>query len=63
MLLFKAKHSAEPKNQADFAGALPLLDGAAAGWLGWALARVHPGHAWLRALAGEPMSVWPEASQ
>lgn len=55
VLLFKAKHAAEPKNQADFAGALPLLDGAAAGWLEWALARVHPGHAWLSALAGQPI--------
>jgi hypothetical protein len=63
VLLFKAKHSAEPKNQADFAGALPVLGGGAAGWLGWALARVHPGHAWLSALAGQPMSVWPAASQ
>ena len=62
VLLFKAKHSAEPKNQADFAGALPLLDAAAAGWLRWALARVHPGHAWLSALAAS-MSVWPEASR
>jgi hypothetical protein len=50
VLLFKARHSAEPKNQADFAGARPLLDAAAAGWLRWALARVHPGHAWLGAL-------------
>jgi len=54
VLLFKAKHSAEPKNQADFAGALPLLSDSAAGWLRWALARVHPGHAWLSALADRP---------
>lgn len=52
VLLFKAKHSAEPKNQADFAGTLPLLDDAAAGWLSWALARVHPGHPWTGAIAG-----------
>jgi hypothetical protein len=54
VLLFKAKHSAEPKNQADFAATLPLLDGAAADWLRWALARVHPGHPWIGALAGPP---------
>lgn len=51
VLLFKAKHSAEPKNQADFAGALPLLEPDAVGWLRWALARVHPGHPWIAALA------------
>jgi len=56
VLLFKAKHAAEPKNQADFAGALPLLDPESAGWLRWALARVHPGHAWIAAL-GEPDAV------
>lgn len=50
VLLFKARHSAEPKNQADFAGTLPLLDDAAVGWLRRALERVHPGHAWLGAL-------------
>jgi hypothetical protein len=49
-LLFKAKHSAEPKNQRDFAETLPLLDDAAAGWLRQALARVHPGHAWISAM-------------
>ena len=53
VLLFKAKHAAEPKNQADFAGALPLLDRDCAGWLRWALRRVHPGHAWIAAI-GEP---------
>ena len=54
VLLFKAKHAAEPKNQADFDGVLPLLDAAAVGWLRWALARVHPGHEWISAVAGEP---------
>ncbi len=63
VLLFKAKHSAEAKNRADFAATLPLLDGAAADWLRWALARVHPGHAWISAMVGQPMSVLPEASQ
>jgi hypothetical protein len=54
VLLFKAKHSGEPKNQADFAATLPLLDDTAVGWLCWALARVHPGHPWIGALAGLP---------
>jgi hypothetical protein len=54
VLLFKARHSAEPKNQADFCGTLPLLDAAAAGWLRWALARVHPGHEWINAVAAGP---------
>jgi hypothetical protein len=52
VLLFKAKHAAEPKNQADFTAALPLLDPESVGWLRWALRRVHPGHAWLAALGG-----------
>jgi hypothetical protein len=52
VLLFKAKHSAEPKNQADFAGTLPLLDDGAVGWLRRALARMHPGHPWIGALGG-----------
>jgi hypothetical protein len=49
-LLFKAKRAAEPKNQADFAATAGVLDGDAAGWLSWALQRVHPGHAWIEAL-------------
>jgi hypothetical protein len=49
-LLFKAKWSAEPKNQADFENVLPLLGRDAAAWLRWALQRVHPGHAWIGAL-------------
>jgi hypothetical protein len=49
-LLFKAKWAAEPKNQADFAATAGLLGGDAAGWLRWALERVHPGHAWTEAL-------------
>jgi hypothetical protein len=51
-LLFKAKHCAEPKNEADFGAALPLLDADAVDWLAGALARVHPGHAWIGRLAG-----------
>jgi hypothetical protein len=50
VLLFKAKHLAEPKNQADFAGTLPLLGDGAAEWLRRALRRVHPGHPWIGAL-------------
>lgn len=48
-LLFKAKHS-RPKDQADFAGALPRLSVPQREWLRWALHRVHPGHPWLTAL-------------
>lgn len=50
VLLFKAKHSALAKNQADFDAALPLLDDAALGWLERALRQVHPGHAWTDAV-------------
>lgn len=50
VLLFKAKHSAQPKNQADFAATLPRLDAARRDWLRDALERVHPGHAWLAEL-------------
>jgi hypothetical protein len=50
VLLFKAKHAAEPKNQADFEKALPLLTRESVDWLSWALRRVHPGHAWIAAL-------------
>jgi hypothetical protein len=50
VLLFKAKN-ARTKDAADFAAALPSLDAAARAWLRAALERVHPGHAWLEALA------------
>jgi hypothetical protein len=50
-LLFKAKHSAEAKNQADFDAMLPLLGDDALGWLEQALRRVHPGHSWIEAVA------------
>ena len=49
VLLFKAKHS-RPKDEADFAGTLPLLNPAQRSWLAWTLAIVHPGHHWLRLL-------------
>ncbi len=51
VLLFKAKHAHEAKNEADFAAALPRLDRARREWLRDALERVHPGHAWLGELA------------
>ena len=49
-LLFKAKAS-RPKDDADFAAALPLLDRGQREWLAESIALVHPGHHWLRALA------------
>jgi hypothetical protein len=49
-LLFKAKWSELPKNEADFAAVLPLLRPARRRWLSESLALVHPGHAWLAAL-------------
>ncbi|MFD5087186.1 nucleotidyltransferase domain-containing protein [Kitasatospora sp. NPDC058406] len=45
-LLFKAK-AARPKDRHDFAGALPLMDGAQRQTLAALLTRVHPGHGWL----------------
>lgn len=48
-LAFKAK-LVRPKDEADFAAALPLLDVAARHWLGDFLERIHPGHAWLKRL-------------
>jgi hypothetical protein len=50
VLLFKAKHSAQEKNQADFAATLPRLEAARREWLRDALELVHPGHAWLAEL-------------
>jgi Aminoglycoside-2''-adenylyltransferase len=50
VLLFKAKHAQEQKNQADFEATLPLLDSTRVEWLRDALERVHPGHRWLEAL-------------
>jgi Aminoglycoside-2''-adenylyltransferase len=50
VLLFKAKHS-RAKDDGDFAAVLPRLAAARRRWLAAALARVHPGHRWLDALA------------
>ena len=49
VLLFKAK-AARPKDDDDFAAALPLLDEERRRWLADALGLVHPGHRWLAAL-------------
>ncbi|GAA4605377.1 hypothetical protein BJY16_005371 [Actinoplanes octamycinicus] len=49
VLLFKAKNR-RPKDEADFAGVLPLLDRAQRETLAELLDRVHPGHAWLAPL-------------
>ena len=52
ILLYKAKHSAEPKNQDDFQAVLPALGPERRRWLREALELVHPGHAWLASLNG-----------
>ena len=46
VLLFKAKHT-RPKDEADFAATVPLLDVAQRDKLAELLTRVHPDHAWL----------------
>lgn len=48
-LLFKAR-AARPKDEADFAAAVPMLTGGQRDWLRQMLARVHPGHHWIGAL-------------
>ena len=48
-LLFKAK-AARPKDEADFAAVLPLLDAERRIWLAHALELVHPGHPWIAQL-------------
>jgi hypothetical protein len=50
ILLFKAKHSQQEKNRADFDAALPRLEPERREWLRDALERVHPGHRWLAEL-------------
>jgi hypothetical protein len=52
ILLYKAKHSHQPKNQKDFAAALPRLGRERRHWLRDALQLVHPGHPWLSSLYG-----------
>lgn len=46
VLLFKAKYR-RPKDEADFAAALPTLGEERRSWLRTSLQQVHPGHAWL----------------
>ncbi len=46
VLLFKAK-AARDKDLADLAVARPRMTETQLGWLGRALAQVHPGHAWI----------------
>jgi Aminoglycoside-2''-adenylyltransferase len=48
-LLYKAK-SSRPKDDADFASALPLLGDEERQWLARSIALVHPGHHWLQSL-------------
>jgi hypothetical protein len=50
VLLFKAK-ALRPKDLADFALCLPLMDARERKWLAAALERFHPGHAWIEQLA------------
>jgi hypothetical protein len=50
VLLFKAKHAHQEKNQADFVATLPRLDAERRGWLRDALELVHPAHPWLAEL-------------
>jgi hypothetical protein len=50
VLLYKAKHT-RPKDDADFAAALPRLEPDRRRWLRNALVLVHPGHRWLGDLA------------
>lgn len=50
-LLYKAKNP-RPKDEADFAKALPHLDLESRQWLAQALAIVHPRHAWITLLEG-----------
>jgi Aminoglycoside-2''-adenylyltransferase len=49
VLLFKAKHAHQTKDQTDFEDTLPHLKPGQRRWLAEALAICHPGHAWLEA--------------
>jgi hypothetical protein len=51
-LLFKAKWSELPKNEADFSAALLRLDPARRRWLKQSLSLIHPDHPWLGRLTG-----------
>jgi len=54
VLLFKARHVHQEKNQRDFETTLPHLDAERRSWLRDALERAHPGHRWLGALDESP---------
>ena len=55
-LLFKAKYM-RPKDVADFERCAPTLDGDQRDWLRDAVARAHPGHAWIALLRDpQPMA-------
>jgi hypothetical protein len=47
VLLFKARHADEPKNQVDFEATLPRLEPGQRRWLAESLELIHPGHRWL----------------
>jgi hypothetical protein len=49
VILYKAK-SPRPKDEVDFAACEPHMTSEARSWLRQALARVHPGHAWIAKL-------------
>jgi aminoglycoside-2''-adenylyltransferase len=52
ILLYKAKHSLQPKNQKDFEATLPRLGRERRRWLRDALVLVHPEHPWVSSLDG-----------
>jgi hypothetical protein len=47
VLLFKAKHAHQAKDESDFTDVLPLLDQPRRRWLAQAIALAHPGHPWI----------------
>jgi hypothetical protein len=47
VLLYKAGHHEEPKNEADLVAALPRMGIGARAWLVGALDVAHPGHPWM----------------
>jgi hypothetical protein len=53
VLLFKAKQR-RPRDEADLANTLPILDGARRRWLSDAIRLVHPGHPWLTVIDVPP---------
>jgi hypothetical protein len=47
VLLFKAKHAHQAKDENDFTDVLPRLDQPRRRWLAQAIALAHPGHPWI----------------